>query len=1331
MVLCISLILVLSTGFVTGEVLRSPNFDYLTGDDGLSSSSVSSIIQDSYGFMWFGTQNGLNKYDGYSFKVFQNEPYNDNSLPHNLIQTMYLDGETLWIGTYGGLVEFDILTEDFTRYSADPHDPSSLSNNVVVAITTDATGSLWVGTLDGLNRLDSETGSFTHYSTIEGDESSLNHQVIRSLYCDDEGRLWIGTYNGLALYDSEQDGFRRFQQDPEDVTSIGSNYVMDIIASEDGGLWLGLWGSGISYFDPETYEAQNIEMSENRMYKILLDGDTLWGASFGGGLISYDIDTQEYQVITSTEDTALPLTNDTVYSLLEDTSGIIWIGTNGGAINRIIPGWESFQLWNQKRIDSDSYTPGKVNTLFEDSFGNIWVSIYNYGIDMFDSEEHIFKHFQNDPDDNTSLSNDIINFFYEDSDQQIWIGTNEGLNLFDKETETFSEPFIGLFYETDVLDAIATAMVEDKAGNIWFGTYSNGAIKFDIDTHRYTHYRVSDDQNSISDNLVRTILCDSIGRVWIGTNQGLNRYDETLDGFQTFYHDSTDLTSISSANIYVMFESTDGSIWIGTSGGGLNLYEDETESFTHYTREQGLQDNSIMGIEEDAFGSIWVSTRLGLSIIDPASDLVRNIDQSTGLPVMEMSLGSTVRKESNRLLFGTTSGVLEIDPDLQDLLPANSELVLTAFNIMGEPALATQQPYELQEIVIPPSQTFFDFEFADLQYLAQGLKSYSYKLEGFDKDWIYSGARNYGSYTNISPGSYQLRLRSLKADGSWSTPKDISIKILPPAWRSMTAYSIYSVILLLLLITIVYQIYQNSKRKSQKILHQEISNRRLEEEIKRRTAQIEQEKEQLSVTLKNITDAVISTDATGNVRFVNRNAEFLFDLNLETIKGEPLEAMLEKSGYALQSYINGVFESIEVIDNTRGSENLLLGDFLTLRAAHAGIKDEQGLIQGVVFVFRDVTEELEMQNRMQQHDKLESLGVLAGGIAHDFNNLLVGVFGYMELASMTSTEQEIKTLLSLALDPFERAKSLTQQLLTFSKGGKPIRSTLSIDQLVESSAKFALSGSNVDYQLAVDEHLWNCDVDKNQMNQVFDNLFINAKQAMPEGGTIDVTVCNSTISEHMGMDLTPGDFVQITIRDQGAGIDSELVHKIFDPFFTTKEMGSGLGLTTCYSIITKHDGNIFVSSKPQKGTTFTLYLPRSLSEIERKETEVVSSCSLELQGRFLVLDDEPSLISLTSKVLRRVGIEVISISDGKEIAGIVEEGIPLIGALLDLTIPGGVGGVGVIETLRAAYPEIPIFASSGYSTDPIISDPKKYGFTDSIQKPYTISELYGLIETYY
>ncbi len=667
---------------------------------------------------------------------------------------------------------------------------------------------------------------------------------------------------------------------------------------------------------------------------------------------------------------------------------------------------------------------------------------------------------------------------------------------------------------------------------------------------------------------------------------------------------------------------------------------------------------------------------------------------------------------------------------MNELVPISSRLVLTAFDIMGNPALEDQRVYDLKEIVIPPSQTFFDFEFADLQYLSSFLKNYSYKLEGFDKDWIYSGARNYGSYTNISSGSYILKIRSLQYDGTWGEENRVIIKILPPLWKSPIAYLVYGFLILLVLILIVYLIYLNNRKKNQKISEQEDSNRKLEDEIRIRTAQIEQEKEQLSVTLRNITDAVISTDTEGNVRFLNTTAKIMFDVTLEEVIGQRIVSLLENRGPALTATIEAVLRDMVKGDAPRHSDSLIAVGALSFRMAHAAIKDDQGEVKGVVFVLRDVTDEIEMQNRLQKHDKLESLGVLAGGIAHDFNNLLVGVFGYMELASLTSTEDEIKTLLSLALDPFERAKSLTQQLLTFAKGGNPIRATIDLTQLIQASVQFSLSGSNVGYEIDVEEPLWQCDIDKNQVSQVFDNLCINAKQAMPSGGTVQVSVKNSIVYEHMGMDLLPGEYIQIKIKDSGLGIEQDHLHKIFDPFFTTKLMGSGLGLTTCYSIITQHNGNIYVSSKLQEGTTFTIYLPRSLSSIDAEVVKEEPQEKLDLHGVLLLLDDESSLVNLTEAVLKRIGIEVLAISDGKEIPRILEEGYPLIGAILDLTIPGGVGGVGIVEELRLVYPDIPIFASSGYSNDPVIADPQKYGFTDSIQKPYTINELYGLIRSH-
>jgi len=400
-------------------------------------------------------------------------------------------------------------------------------------------------------------------------------------------------------------------------------------------------------------------------------------------------------------------------------------------------------------------------------------------------------------------------------------------------------------------------------------------------------------------------------------------------------------------------------------------------------------------------------------------------------------------------------------------------------------------------------------------------------------------------------------------------------------------------------------------------------------------------------------------------------------------------------------------------------------------------RDSAGKPTHVLGVAADITERKSseeqrrrMEEQLSQAHKLESLGILAGGIAHDFNNMLAGLFGNISLARQ-NVRGETAEILDQALSVFERARSLTQQLLTFAKGGQPLKKTVKLGPLLKDSVRFVLSGSNVNVTFRVADDLWPCDIDENQICQAIDNIALNARQAMPEGGTITVTARNVDTSDHLPAPLEPGSYVRITIQDHGPGIAKEHLSRIFDPFFTTKQHGSGLGLTTAYSILRKHGGHIESVSAVGKGAAFHVYLPASISS-EAFVGKPDRAGSRVGQGRILLMDDELYIQRAISRMLRAMGYDVECVKDGKEAIRVYEEeraaSHPFDLVLLDLTVPGGMGGKDAIGRMLEADPDVRAVVLSGYSNDPVMSEPVKFGFCGCLAKPFTFEEMVDLLQ---
>jgi ligand-binding sensor domain-containing protein/signal transduction histidine kinase len=775
-------------------------FERISVERGLSQSTVNCILQDRTGFMWFGTDDGLNRFDGYSFKVYRHDPQDPQTPSHNLIMSLHQDPEgVLWIGTYGGgLDRFDPQTGLWGHYQHDPDDPHSLSDNKVRSIYGDRSGILWIATHGGgLNRFDRETEQFTHYGPNPQDPFSLRDWLIDSVYEDRQGRLWIGSNNeGLIRFDRSTERFVHFQHDPDDLSTLSADIVLSAIVEDSiGMLWIVTF-DGLNRFDPETGQALRYQHDPDDPHSLSHDvvntiyqdsSDRLWVGT-ADGLNQYDPATGTFVRYQNDPGDPHSLSNNHIISIFQDRTGALWIGTRGGGLNRVDPWATRFQHYAHDPNNHNSLSDNNVEAILEDHAGVLWIGT-SEGLNRFDRTTGRWSHFRHDPNDPDSLSNDIVGAILEDRSGVLWIGTAfGGLNRFDRASERFSRYPPGPSDSDHALTQSGIrALYQDAEGKLWIGTHGDGINVLDPETGQVGHFKHDPhDPNSLGNDWIYTLCEDREGVLWIGTRDaGLDRYDRETKQFSHYRHDPSDPQSLGGGIVHAIHQDRSGALWVGTEGGGLNRLDREENTFLRYGVKDGLPSNSVFAILEDDRGVLWLSTANGISRFDPQRGTFKNYDMRDGLQGTVFVGGASYRSDSGEMFFGGFDGFNAFYPERIQDNPYVPPIVLTSMT-QGGRAVDLGVPVEsVTEVTFRRPDSFFEFEFAALNYSQPGKNQYAYMLEGFDTGWNHLGTGRLGQYDNLPAGRYTLRVKGSNNDGVWNEQGlSIQVTVVPQVWET-------------------------------------------------------------------------------------------------------------------------------------------------------------------------------------------------------------------------------------------------------------------------------------------------------------------------------------------------------------------------------------------------------------------------------------------------------------------------------------------------------------------------------------------------------------------
>lgn len=918
--------------FLSGSLsdsLFSKNYDIrfhrLSTQHGLSQGTVNCMYQDSRGFLWFGTSDGLNKYDGYKFSeynVFHSSGGRDARISHGMVKAICEDHDgNLWVGTVdGGLNKLDRVTGRISWFKHNPDDPGSLGSNAVFCLTRDGADQLWIGTNGaGLDHLDSPSGRFTHYKA--GEEAGLNSNFI-SCMCKSvayPGVLWIGTRDGgLNKLDIRTKKFTAFTHREDDPQSLSANQITDICEGADGMVWITTWGGGLNKFDPSNGKFKHYRhspgdpksLSGDFLNAVYIDkaSNSIWAGTFGQGVCRSNYtpgETLKFKCYQKDPAEEYSLGSDYILSFIKDRSGTFWIGTWNSGLSKFIESESRFVHVRHDPGNINSLAQSKVFALVQDRKDRIWCGTFDRGISVMSNTENgrtEFSHFRHRPQDPNSLCSDQIKVIYMDRRGDIWIGTrNNGLDRYDEAGKRFVHHSVDPKNPNSITSDYVTALYEDTAGTFWVGTWGGGLLRMDRDTGVFHHVEnLPESDSRLGRTHINTVFEDKKGGLWIGTYGGGLLFKEAgQSDFSRIQYGDEPSMKLNSNYVLSVYEDAEGMLWVGTFGGGLNCIDRKKKRVVHFLEFHGLPNNVIYGILEDNSNQLWMSTNKGLSKFDKQRRFA-NFDVGDGLQDNEFNSGAYLLANDGRMLFGGAKGITMFKPEeiISDQLIA--PVVMTDFRLfhhsvkIGRPTrdgrvILNTALTECNEIDLSYKDNIITFEISVLHFARPEKNRYAYILQGFETSWNVFGNRRSVTYTNLPPGDYIFKAKGANRDGLWN-PDGVAlrIRIAPPYWK--TWWFTVLMILLVAFILLMVHNWRTANFKKQNKQLQEM-NARLNEQIReRRKAEgaLQESEEKYRMVLENIDHAIVVTGRVGEYKYVSPKLTELVGYSEDAIKKKGL-----------------------------------------------------------------------------------------------------------------------------------------------------------------------------------------------------------------------------------------------------------------------------------------------------------------------------------------------------------------------------------------------------------------------------------------------------------